>query len=357
MSELEDAIVLAPGLLCTPHAKVTHGLLRRSDRFAICGVIDADNAGRDAGQLLDGQVRGVPVFASLDEALANLDRRPRWCIVGIATHAGRLTDQLRELLLLAAERGMGIVNGLHDSASDDPAIRAACETSGGEIVDLRKPRPIEQLRFWNGDIRHVKAPRIAVLGSDCALGKRTTTRMLTDALNDLEIRTEMIFTGQTGWMQGGRYGFVLDSTPNDFVSGELEHAVISCDNEVGPDLMLLEGQSSLRNPSGPCGAELLLSAQARGAILQHAPARELFEGYEKEGFAIPTIESEIELIGYYGAKVLAVTLNGENLTDAELRATQREYEARLDIPVTCPLLDGASDLIAPVRLFMRECKR
>ncbi len=357
MNELEDAIVLAPGQLCSPHAKVTHGLLRRSDRFAIRCVVDAGNAGRDAGELLDGQARGVPVFASLDEALANLDRRPRWCIVGIATHAGRLTDQLREMLLLTAERGIGIVNGLHDAASEDPSIRAASEANGGEIIDLRKPRPVGQLRFWNGNIRHVKAPRIAVLGSDCALGKRTTTRMLTDALNEIGIRTEMIYTGQTGWMQGGRYGFVLDSTPNDFVSGELEHAVVSCDNEVGPDLMLLEGQSSLRNPSGPCGSELLLSAQARGAILQHAPTREAFEGYEEEGFAIPTLESEIDLIGYYGAKVLAVTLNGENLSDAELREMQREYEARLDIPVSCPLLDGASDLIAPVRLFMRECKR
>ena len=195
-----------------------------------------------------------------------------------------------------------------------------------------------------------------MLGSDCALGKRTTARMLTDALNGVGIRTEMIFTGQTGWLQGGRYGFVLDATPNDFVSGELEHAVVSCDSEVNPDLILLEGQSSLRNPSGPCGAELLLSAQARGVILQHAPAREAFEGYEKTEFAIPSLESEIELIGFYGAKVLAVTLNGENLSDAELRATQRQYEARLNVPVVCPLLDGANDLIAPVRLFIQDDK-
>ena len=36
----------------------------------------------------------------------------------------------------------------------------------------------------------------------------------------------MIYTGQTGWLQGGRFGFILDATPNDFVSGELEHAIV-----------------------------------------------------------------------------------------------------------------------------------
>lgn len=351
---MEDAIVLAPGLLTTPHAKVTHGLLRHSARFAIRAIVDEDNTGADAGELLDGVTRDVPVYASVADAVSALDKTPGWCIVGIATHGGRLTDELRDMLLDAAQRGISIVNGLHDPASDDPAIRDACESSGAEIVDLRKPRPIDQLHFWNGDIRHVKAPRIAVIGTDCALGKRTTTRMLTESLNDAGIRTEMIYTGQTGWMQGGRYGFVLDSTLNDFVSGELEHAIVSCDREVGPDLMLLEGQSALRNPSGPCGAELLLSAQARGVILQHAPGRRGFEGYEQDGFHIPSIESEIALIGYYGAKVLAITLNGESMSDSELRQTQKSLAGDLQLPVISPLLDGVDSLIEPVRAYMEE---
>ena len=248
MSRLEDAIILAPGLLSTPHAKVTHGLLRRSGRFTIRGVIDVDNAGRDAGELLDGQHRDVPVFASLDRALTVLEHTPQWCLIGIATHGGRFTQALRDLLVAAAERGIGIVNGLHDLASEDPTIQATAKISGSAIIDLRKPQPVERLHFWCGDIRHVKTPRIAVIGTDCALGKRTTTGMLSDALNATGVRAEMIYTGQTGWMQGARYGFVLDATPNDFVSGGLEHAVISCDRELSPDVMLLEGQSSLRNP-------------------------------------------------------------------------------------------------------------
>ena len=86
-------------------------------------------------------------------------------------------------------------------------------------------------------------------------------------------------------MQGARYGIVFDSIVNDFVSGELEHAIVSCDREVRPDLMVIEGQSSLRNASGPCGAEMLLSAAARGVVLHHAPGREYIEGFQSLGTA------------------------------------------------------------------------
>ena len=80
------------------------------------------------------------------------------------------------------------------------------------------------------------------------------------------IRTELVFTGQTGWMQGAPFGFIFDSIPNDFVSGELERAILDCVREDAPDVLFLEGQSALRNPSGPCGSELILSGAARGVI-------------------------------------------------------------------------------------------
>ena len=73
-------------------------------------------------------------------------------------------------------------------------------------------------------------------------------------------RTEMIYTGQTGWMQGYEYGFILDATPNDFVPGEIENAIVTCDREKSPELILVEGQSSLRNLFGPCGSEFLIQA-------------------------------------------------------------------------------------------------
>ena len=76
-----------------------------------------------------------------------------------------------------------------------------------------------------------------------------------------------------------------------------------------PDLILLEGQSSLRNPSGPCGSELLCSAMAKGVILQYAPKQKYFlADYDRKILSIPPIEEELELIKLYGSKTLALTI-------------------------------------------------
>ena len=348
----DTAVVLANGCYRTQNAKTAHGLVRSSSRFQIVAVVDPECAGQDAGEVLDGVHRDIPIVSSLDDALARSSKRPTHCVVGMATHGGRFDDEIRDLLLQPARAGMSIVNGLHDYACDIPEIVAAVREHGTIIIDLRKPPPKDELHFWTGEIFNARAPRIAVLGVDCAIGKRTTTRLLVDALNAADIKAEMIYTGQTGWMQGARYGFVLDSIVNDYVSGELEHAIVSCDREVQPDVMILEGQSSLRNPSGPCGAEFLLSGAARGVILQHAPGREFFEGYEEQGLRLPPVKDEMALIEFYGARTLAVALHGEGLDTEALRTHQATLRTELGIPIVMPLEDGVAELVTVVRQFI-----
>ena len=144
---------------------------------------DPELAGRDAGELLDGRPAGIPIVATLDEAMAIEHSPPKWCVIGIATHGGRLIPEIHTLILEAVGKGLGIVNGLHDAASDDAEIAAAARMRGVDLVDLRKSKPKHELHFWQGDIYHVRAPRLAVLGTDCAVGKRTTARMLVEAMN------------------------------------------------------------------------------------------------------------------------------------------------------------------------------
>ena len=64
-----SALVLATGLLRDTHAKTTHALVRGPSRYFLAGVVDASCAGEDAGELLDGQWRNVPIFASVEAAL------------------------------------------------------------------------------------------------------------------------------------------------------------------------------------------------------------------------------------------------------------------------------------------------
>jgi uncharacterized NAD-dependent epimerase/dehydratase family protein len=348
------AIVLSHGVYRQTYGKVAHGLIRGSDRFRVLAIVDPEAAGEDAGELLDGRRREIPVVSTIDEAMAVAPTRPQICVVGVATHGGRFTPELRELILEAVQAGLSVVNGLHDYAADDAEIAAEAARRKVELIDLRRPKPKNELHFWSGEILAARAPRIAVLGMDCAIGKRTTTRLLVEALTAAGVRAEMIYTGQTGWMQGARYGFVLDSVVNDYVSGELEHAVVTCDREARPEVMLIEGQSSLRNPSGPCGAELLVSAAARGTILQHAPGRAHFEGYEELGLEIPTVEEEIRLISLYGSRTLAVALHADGLDPAELEEHQQRLRAQLGLPVVRPLAEGVGELVPVVRQFIVE---
>ena len=280
------AIVLCGGYYATVNGKTAHGLVRGTDRYRILGVVDPPTAGRDAGEVLDGIATRNPVFASLDEALTGLAEKPDYAIVGVATHGGRMTPAIRASLREAIERGLSVVNGLHEFASDEPELaRRRRERSD----DHRRPagQAAQRAAFLDGRDPELATPRVAVLGTDCALGKRTTTKLLVEACRKDGLAAEWIATGQTGWLQGAPFGIVLDALPNDFVTGELEHAILSCARELAPEVIFLEGQSALRNPSGPCGSELILSGAARGVVLQHAPGRVFFEGHEKEGCTDP----------------------------------------------------------------------
>lgn len=341
----ESAIVLANGLLQTIHGKTAHGLIRGPSRYRIAGVVDPANAGRDAGELLDGRARGIAIFDSVAEVLAAANPRPTVCVMGVATAGGVLPDELLDGLRDAAEAGLTLVNGLHRLLSDIPELARITRERGSRIVDLRKPRPTRELKFWSGEILAVPTPRIAVLGMDCAIGKRTTACMLVEECRLRGASAELVYTGQTGWLQGMPYGFLFDATPNDFVSGELERAILDCHREANPDVIFLEGQSGLRNPTGPCGAEFILSAAARGVILQHAPGREHFADAQGLRCPIPPVEEELELIRLLGSEVWGLALNEENLDPAQARQQRQRLEQQLRIPVVLPLRDGVAALV------------
>jgi uncharacterized NAD-dependent epimerase/dehydratase family protein len=348
------AIVLCNGLYGTINGKTAHGLVRGTDRYRILAVVDPPAAGRDAGEVLDGIHRGIPVVASIGAALASVPEKPDFAIVGIATSGGRMTAGLRASLDEALESGLSIVNGLHEFAGDDSELAALARKKGLTITDVRRVKPSGELHFWTGEVLALATPRVAVLGTDCALGKRTTTRMLVEACRRNGMRAEWIATGQTGWLQGAPFGILLDALPNDFVSGELEHAILSCARALSPEVIFLEGQSSLRNPSGPCGSELLVSGGARGVVLQHAPGRTFFEGFEEEGLRIPPVAEEIGLIRLLGARTLGLALNGEGLSPDALQASRNALGRELGIPVALPLEEGVEPLVPAIRGFLAD---
>jgi len=352
-----QAIVLTNGLFDTKSAKTAHGLIRASKRFEIVAVIDKKFYGKfvsiDANQKITITERfsSVPVYKDVQSFLKLKGCRetepcvsPTYCVVGVASAGGLLPEEIREDLLLAMKNSMSIINGLHSMLSEDEELSSCAKTHNVKIHDVRKIKPRGELRFWSGEISKVASTKIVVMGTDCGLGKRTTAKMVVEALENIGESADMIFTGQTGWMQGWDHGFVFDSTLNDFVSGELEGAVVACYKEKKPGFIIIEGQAALRNPSGPCGGEFLISCQVDGVILQHSPKRKYYDGWEHVGVAMPNIASEVALIEAYGKRVVAVALSTSNMDEKEMQQYKIDISKEINVPVFLPLEEGVSEL-------------
>ncbi len=332
-SSRTTAVVYCEGNFGAIDGKTANGLVRHSEKYEILSVIDSLKAGRDAGELLDDAPNGIPICSSLDEAMALADRVPDFLIFGMAPSTGMLSSAERLLMLEAMRRGMGLVNGLHEFLNDDPEFAAASARHGVSILDVRRPRDKKDLRMWSGRISTVTCPRIAVLGTDGAIGKRTTATILNTALRARGIHSVLIGTGQTGIIQGARYGVALDAIPCQFCSGELEATVVDAFERERPDVLIIEGQGALSHPAYLTSTFILRGARPDAVILQHAPHRRTLCDFDQ--VPMPTPASEINLIETFAeTEVIGLTLNHEDMTDAEITAAIVEYERDLGIPVT-----------------------
>ena len=338
------AVVLCEGCFEKDFGKTTHGLVRYTSRYDVVAVIDSDLAGRDAGEVLDKRPNDIPIIGSLDQLDGeSLD----YLVIGMAPAGGRLPDGCREIVKQALRRGLNVDSGLHDFLSEDPEISAVADEHGCVIRDIRRPKKNSEQSFFTGEISEVCAKRIAVLGTDCAIGKRTTAVRLVQKLNEREVTARLIGTGQTSWFQGARYGFMLDATVNDFVGGELERVIVDADRKESPDFIVIEGQACLTHPAGAGGFEILGSARPHGVILQHAPAREFHVGYDVRlkppEVHIQTIESMFDV------PVVGLGLNPEGLQRDEIPAVAAELEDRYGVPCCDPITQGVDRLVDAIR--------
>jgi uncharacterized NAD-dependent epimerase/dehydratase family protein len=345
--DVPTAVVYCEGNFGAPDGKTANGLVRHSEKYTIVSVIDSEKAGLDAGEVLGEKTSGIPICADLAGAVELAGHAPDVFIFGIAPASGLLSVHERGVVLEAMGRGMDIVSGLHEFLGDDPVFVAAQIEHGVTILDVRRPRKKKDLRLFDGRIAEVTCPRIAILGTDCATGKRTTATILTRALNERGIKAVMVATGQTGLIQGARYGVALDAMPSQFCAGEMEGAVISAFEAEHPDVIVIEGQSALGHPAYLSSGFILRGSQPQGVILQHAPARRTRCDFDD--LPIPSPATEINLIETFAdTKVIGLTLNHENMTDAEVTAAIKLYELELGIPVTDALTRSPDALVEMV---------
>ncbi len=341
------ALVYCEGAFNTPNGKTAHGLVRFTERYEVVGVLDAKYEGQDAGAILDGRPNGIPIFKDIETATEQLDaedKMPSYLVIGLAPDGGRLPKVAKGTIKKALEMGWNVDSGLHDFLTNDADLMKVATANNCQVRDIRKTPDRDKLHFFTGDIEKVDCLKLAVLGTDSALGKRTTAWLLVHAFRAAGKKAEMIGTGQTGWMQGAKYSMVMDSCINDFVSGEIEHAVVSAYTHENPDVIVIEGQGSLMNPAYPGGFEILAAGRPDYVILQHAPTRVEYDGFP--GYKMHSLHEQINAIQVIsGKEVIAITVNHENMEKDQILETCKQITLETKLPAFDVLEYGAESLV------------
>jgi uncharacterized NAD-dependent epimerase/dehydratase family protein len=240
--------------------------------------------------------------------------------------------------------------------SDNPDLAKLAGANQVQLRDIRKPPPVSELHFFDGKIEKVRSFKVAVLGTDSAVGKRTTAWKLVEGFRNAGLTAEMIGTGQTAWLQGARYSIILDSLVNDFVAGEIEHVVWRAWEEARSDVVVIEGQGSLLNPAYPGGFEILAAGRPDAVVLQHAPARKEYDGFP--GYKLHGLRTQIQAIELVsGRPVVAIAINHEGITPEKVARTCSAISSQIDLPVSDVLLDGPDEIVRALKGEMRRSRK
>ena len=336
--------ILAEGRFEPHYGKTAMGVIRYG-RDEVVAVIDSTHAPGDVGDVV-GVGRGIPIVASLGEALAH---DPSALLIGVAPAGGDIPTEWRPVLAQALASGLDLVSGLHVFFGDDPELAGVAARHGRRIYDVR--RPPDGIGVAMG-VRHRSGTKtVLTVGTDCAVGKMSVALELRAAAARRQIAAGFVPTGQTGIMIEG-WGITVDRVIGDFMAGAVEamtlHALDSS------HLVFVEGQGSLAHPaySGVTLA-LLHGARPEGLILCHDLSRtetDLWHSPIPHGAGLRDyIELHERMAGLlYPATVIGIAVNTSALPDADARRALAATEEATAVVADDPVRYGADRLLDAV---------
>lgn len=329
------AVVLAQGKFASFGGKTANDLVIYNGRFFnVVAILDESKAGRTSKEFLPFAASDVPIVARLKDATRF---RPEALVIGIAPIGGRLSPEYRQIVKEALRKGLDVWSGLHTFLSDDKELATLAVRGGASIHDLR--RPPNDLRIWNGEVMQTKAARVAVMGTDCDVGKNVTTIELARQATELGFSVGVVATGQTMLMIGTDAGAVIDAIPADFAPGELERQILKLDRK-GKEIIFTEGQAAILHPAyGQVSLAILYGSQPDAVCLAHDPFRRLRGGFRVK---MPALGDEIDAIESLcsTAKVVAVSIMGWNRDNAEIARAARIIERETGLPTSDSMKDS-----------------
>jgi uncharacterized NAD-dependent epimerase/dehydratase family protein len=141
-----------------------------------------------------------------------------------------------------------------------------------------------------------------------------------------------------------------------FATGEVENAILNACNTEDPDIIVVEGQGALSHPAFTSSSAILRGAMPKAIIIQHPPKRKNHCDFEH--LPMPSLKSEIELLEVFTkAKVIAITINHEGMSDEELEETVVAYEEEYKLPTSDVLKHGCDKIINELLEFFPELEK
>ncbi|MDD9380512.1 DUF1611 domain-containing protein [Streptomyces sp. ZAF1911] len=354
MDHLKRIAILADGEITPSTAKTVTGILRyRSDR--VVAVVDRDNAGRDAGEVVTGGLgAGIPIVADIAAALAF---QPDAVLLGTEPTGGILPPHWRPAVLEAIGHGLDVINGLHTMLAEDEEISAAAERSGARLWDVRrepKERYVVEFHEDGKPVFEIQTHRpgsrtVLTVGTDCGIGKMTTMLEIEKEALRRGLAPAFVATGQIGTMITGR-GVSIDAIMVDYVAKIIEEEV--CAAVENSDLVLVEGQGALNHPRGSGGPLFLMhGSRADSLIMCHDLSRPAIKYLPDH--PLPSLERAIEMHAE-GASwvwpegrcpIVGLSLITAGLSDEQAREEIAAIEAATGLPATDVVRYGAEKLL------------
>jgi len=341
-----DRIVILAHEKFPDRAKTALGVMRYGDQ-AVAAVVDRDAAGTRVHDHTT-TVPDAPIVDSYAAATETVDGDVDALLVGIAPIGGGFDESWRPDVRDALADGNDVVSGLHYFLEDDDEFAALAADHGATISDVRNPH--EDITVATGRAADVDAAVVLTVGTDCSVGKMTTTMEVVAAARERGVDAAVVPTGQTGIMVEG-WGTPVDRVVSDFTAGAVEEMVREKGDE--HDLLVVEGQGSIGHPAYSavtCG--ILHGAMADGLVLCHEAGRERIHGYES--FPLRGVDEYVDRYEnlastVHPAEVVAGALDTSDVADdADAEAAVRDFADELCARATDPIRFGADRIVDAV---------
>ena len=193
-----------------------------------------------------------------------------------------------------------------------------------------------------------KAPVIFVGGTSQECGKRTTTKKLGLAAMERGLTPAIISTDEMGLEEPTDFNFRAGSLSAMDVPSAVLSAIKYIEENKNPDIIFIEGQSSLTEKGNPhprgLSAAILIGAAPDAVIVGHRPNHPYREptGIKEEIKAIEAVEP---------TKVVGLSVN---LKNADLDMCPEYFESRFNLPAEDVYNNGASKLLDAILDYLKE---